>query len=31
MQKTINNTSKEIKEYLVVLGNLVEQQKKEIS
>ena len=29
--ETINNTSKEIREFLVVLGNLVEQQKKEIT
>ena len=26
----INNTSKEIKEYLIVIGNLLEHQKKEI-
>ena len=26
----INNTSKEIKEYLIVIGNLLENQKKEI-
>ena len=26
----LNNTSKEIKEYLVVVGNLLENQKKEI-
>ena len=29
--ETINNTAKEIREFLVVLGNLVEQQKKEIT
>ena len=29
--ENINNTSKEIREFLVVLGNLVEQQKKEIT
>ena len=28
--QTINNTSKEIKEYLIVVGNLLEHQKKEI-
>ena len=28
--KNINNTSKEIKEYLIVIGNLLEHQKKEI-
>ena len=28
--KSINNTSKEIKEYLIVVGNLLEHQKKEI-
>ena len=28
--ESINNTNKEIKEYLVVVGNLIEQQKKEI-
>ena len=28
--ESINNTSKEIKEYLVVVGNLLEHQKKEI-
>ena len=28
--QSINNTSKEIKEYLVVVGNLLEHQKKEI-
>ena len=28
--ENINNTSKEIKEYLVVVGNLLEHQKKEI-
>ena len=28
--ENINNTSKEIKEYLVVIGNLLEHQKKEI-
>ncbi len=28
--KSINNTSKEIKEYLIVIGNLLEHQKKEI-
>ena len=27
----LNNTSKEIKEYLVVVGNLLENQKKEIN
>ena len=29
--ENINNTSKEIKEYLIVIGNLLENQKKEIS
>ena len=29
--QSINNTSKEIKEYLIVVGNLLEHQKKEIS
>ena len=29
--ENINNTSKEIKEYLIVIGNLLEHQKKEIS
>ena len=29
--ENINNTSKEIKEYLIVVGNLLEHQKKEIS
>ena len=29
--QNINNTSKEIKEYLIVIGNLLEHQKKEIS
>ena len=28
--ENINNTSKEIKEYLIVIGNLLEHQKKEI-
>ena len=28
--QSINNTSKEIKEYLIVVGNLLEHQKKEI-
>ena len=28
--QSINNTSKEIKEYLIVIGNLLEHQKKEI-
>lgn len=28
--ENINNTSKEIKEYLIVIGNLLENQKKEI-
>ncbi|GIS10270.1 MAG: hypothetical protein CM15mP114_10520 [Alphaproteobacteria bacterium] len=28
--ESINNTSKEIKEYLIVVGNLLEHQKKEI-
>ena len=28
--QNINNTSKEIKEYLIVIGNLLEHQKKEI-
>ena len=28
--ENINNTSKEIKEYLIVVGNLLEHQKKEI-
>ncbi len=28
--QNINNTSKEIKEYLIVVGNLLEHQKKEI-
>ena len=28
--ESINNTSKEIKEYLVVVGNLLEHQKKEV-
>ena len=28
--QSINNTSKEIKEYLIVVGNLLEYQKKEI-
>ena len=28
--ENINNTSKEIKEYLIVVGNLLENQKKEI-
>ena len=28
--QSINNTSKEIKEYLIVVGNLLENQKKEI-
>ena len=28
--ENINNTSKEIKEYLIVIGNLLEYQKKEI-
>ena len=28
--ENINNTSKEIKEYLIVIGNVLEQQKKEI-
>ena len=28
--KSLNNTSKEIKEYLIVVGNLLEHQKKEI-
>ena len=28
--ESINNTSKEIKEYLIVIGNLLENQKKEI-
>ena len=28
--ENINNTSKEIKEYLIVVGNLLEKQKKEI-
>ena len=27
--QSINNTSKEIKEYLIVVGNLLEHQKKE--
>ena len=29
--QSINNTSKEIKEYLIVVGNLLEHQKKEIA
>lgn len=29
--QSINNTSKEIKEYLIVVGNLLDHQKKEIS
>ena len=29
--ENINNTSKEMKEYLIVIGNLLEHQKKEIS
>ena len=28
---SINNTSREIKEYLIVVGNLLEQQKKELT
>ena len=28
---SINNTSREIKEYLIVVGNLLEQQKKELA
>ena len=28
--ENINNTSKEIKEYLIVIGNLLEHQKKEV-
>ena len=28
--ENINNTSKEIKEYLIIIGNLLEHQKKEI-
>ena len=28
--QSLNNTSKEIKEYLIVVGNLLEHQKKEI-
>ena len=28
--QSLNNTSKEIKEYLIVIGNLLEHQKKEI-
>ena len=28
---SINNTSREIKEYLIVVGNLIEQQKKELT
>ena len=28
--QSINNTSKEIKEYLIVIGNLLEHQKKEV-